>query len=165
MKANELMLGDFFRVNKDGLCIKKGTIVRVVGIDGEAKLEEKGLVCAVHCHPLDGEQFDGGIWLSYLEPISITPEILEKNGWVIDEKNEVVSRFVWAQKPPQNKLEFTTVEISLYDEELIGVKCLVEIRCSSSSNGINSFHSCDCENIHQLQAALRLCGIEKEIVL
>ena len=100
-----------------------------------------------------------------IRPVSITPEILEKLGWVIDKENEVVSRFVWAQKPPKNKLEFTTVEISLYDKELIGVKCLVEIRCSSLSNGINSFHSCDCENIHQLQAALRLCGIEKEIVL
>ena len=98
-----------------------------------------------------------------VRPIPLTPEILEKNGWVIDKENEVVSRFVWAQKPPKNKLEFTTVEISFYDKELIGVKCLVEIRCSSSSNGINSFHSCDCENIHQLQAALRLCGIEKEI--
>lgn len=99
-----------------------------------------------------------------LYPIPITPEILKKNGWVIDKENEVVSRFVWAQKPPKNKLEFTTVEISLYNEASIGVKCLVEIRCSSLSNGINSFHSCDCENIHQLQAALRLCKIEKEIV-
>lgn len=124
---------------------------------------ERGIVCIKDIRTKTSH------WLTMttddIQPVPITPEILKKLGWVIDKENEVVSRFVWAQKPPQGKLEFTTVEISLYDEELIGVKCLVEIRCSSLSNGINSLHSCDCENIHQLQAALRLCGIEKEIVL
>lgn len=97
-------------------------------------------------------------------PISITQEILEKNGWVVDFKNEFSTRFVWVLKPPKRRID-TTVEILLEDEEQIGVKCLVEIQCSSSNKGINSFHSCDCENIHQLQAAMRLCGIEKNIEL
>lgn len=79
IRINEIMYGDFFRVNRDGLCIKNGTIVQVRGIDGEDKLEEKGLVGAAHCHPLDKYQFDGGIWVDYLDPIPLTAKILEKN--------------------------------------------------------------------------------------
>lgn len=103
---------------------------------------------------------------AHFEPIPFTPENLEKNGWVVDFKNEFSTRFVWVLKPrpPKERID-TTVEILLCDEEQIGVKCLVEIQCSSSNKGINLFHSCDCENIHQLQAAMRLCGIEKEIVI
>ena len=82
MNASELMAGDYARVNRDGLCIKKGSIVVIRGIDADDKLEGKGLVGGAHCHPLDEEQFDGGIWCDYLDPIPLTPEILEKNGFV-----------------------------------------------------------------------------------
>ena len=146
MKANELMLGDFFRVNKDGLCIKKGTVVRVVGIDGEDKLESKGLVCAVRCHPLDREQFDGGIWLSYLEPISITPEILEKLGF----KKDTGGEECWACR-----IGWLTPHH--YNKKYIPTSWEVQICARSNSfSGVIKY-------VHQLQAALRLCKIEKEI--
>ena len=79
MKASELMVGDLLRVNRDGLCIKKDTIVQVRGIDGDNKFEKMGLIGCANCRPMDKKQFDGGIWIDYLSPIPLTPEILEKN--------------------------------------------------------------------------------------
>lgn len=69
MKAEELFVGAIVRVNHDGLCIKKGTIVVVRAVDADDKLIEKGLVGSAHCHPLDDNQFEGGIWCEYLDPI------------------------------------------------------------------------------------------------
>lgn len=121
---------------------------------------ERGIVC------IKDIQTKTSHWITLttddIRPVPITPEILEKNGWVVDFKNEFSTRFIWVLKPPKRRID-TTVEIYLCDEEQIGVKCLLEIQSSSSNKGINLVHSCDCENIHQLQAALRLCGIEKEI--
>ena len=42
MKAAELMIGDLVRVSKD-VCFKKGTIVKVRGIDADEVFPEKGL--------------------------------------------------------------------------------------------------------------------------
>lgn len=81
MKAEELQIGDLLRVNRDGLCIRKGTAVTVQGIDGSNNFPEKGLYGVADCRPLDESQFQGGIWLDYLDPIPLTPEILEKNGF------------------------------------------------------------------------------------
>lgn len=88
------MIGDWVRVNRDGLCIKKNTAVRVMGIDGESKLKEKGLVGCAGCHPLDKNQFDGGIWIDYLDPIPLTPEILEKNGFVFAGDGQMCMMFL-----------------------------------------------------------------------
>ena len=139
MKANELMIGDLLRVNRDGLCIKKDTIVQVRGIDGDNKFEEKGLVGCAGCQPLDKTQFAGGIWLDYLDPIPLTPDILKKNGFVY---NELPFVQAWEQ-----------FGLALY----------------SGGNG----YRIGCGNnvaliidsVHELQHALRLCGIDKEIRL
>ena len=82
MKANELFTGALARVNRDGLCIKKDTIVEVRAVDADDKLIEKGLIGSAHCRPLDDNQFEGGIWCEYLDPIPLTPEIMEKNGFI-----------------------------------------------------------------------------------
>lgn len=81
MEAKDLMIGDLVRVNRD-VCIKNDTIVRVCGIDATNKLVEKGLEGSATCVPVDDIDFySGGIWVKYLSPIPLTPEILEKNGW------------------------------------------------------------------------------------
>ena len=81
MRTEDLQIGDLLRVNRDGLCIKKGTVVTVQGIDGSNNFPERGLYGVADCRPLDESQFQGGIWLDYLDPIPLTPEILEKNGF------------------------------------------------------------------------------------
>lgn len=82
--VTDLMVGDLVVVNKDGLCIKKNTIVEVRGIEADQRLEldDRYLIGSAHCNPLDKEQFPCGIWCEYLDPIPLTAEILEKNGFL-----------------------------------------------------------------------------------
>jgi hypothetical protein len=158
MKANELMIGDYARVNRDGLCIKKGTIVEIRAIDADDKLTEKGLVGSAHCRPLDEDQFEGGIWCEYLEPIPLTAEILEKNGWENDFYEEE-----WVADYHTIRLEGYSLRdnIGELDEYLV-------TWCNGGINVTTDNHGCvqkDISYIHELQHALRLCGIEKEIEL
>lgn len=143
--ANELMVGDYLRVNRGGLCIKKGTIVEVRGIDADRRFDNH-TGCA-SCHPLDDNQFGGGIWCDYLDPIPLTPEILEKN----------------------------------FQEFLPGINLMYQLKgpyCATNEDGqwVFGLVKVDGENsaryplvkisfVHQLQNALRLCGIEKEIIV
>ena len=138
MKANELFTGALARVNRDGLCIKKDTIVEVRAVDADDKLIEKGLIGSAHCRPLDDNQFEGGIWCEYLDPIPLTPEILEKNGF----SNNYV----------EDDLSYATDA----GGDVIGVH-IVAGKWILDEMYFNYFH--------QLQLAFRLCGIEKEIVL
>lgn len=146
MKANEIQIGDYLFVAKDNLCIRKGTIVEIRGIDADDKLEGKNLIGSTHCRPLDKDQFEGGIWLDYLEPIPLTPEILEENGfkkegsWFIIEDDyydvsiREITDSIW-------RVKYCNTEFSAFDSVL------------------------HIAFIHELQHALRLCGISKEIVL
>ncbi len=147
MKAEDLMIGDLVRINRDGLCIKKETIVEVRGIDGDNSFLEKDLHGVADCRPLDKSQFQGGIWLEYLDPIPLTPEILEKN----------------------------------FQESLPGINLMYNLKgpyCAMNEYGqwVFGLVKDDGENsaryplvkilfVHELQHALRLCGIEKEIEL
>ena len=160
MEANELMIGNYLRVNRDGLCIKKGTIVEVRGIDADDKLIEKGLIGSTHCRPLDDNQFEGGIWCEYLDPIPVTPEILERNGFNTVRGSE--STYMWGFH--NGRRDFATVCITFYNEPIGGVSRLLKIETNSKKeDGINAAHSCDVDYVHQLQQALRLCGIKKDI--
>ena len=164
MKAEELMIGDYFFVEKENLCIRKGTVVEIRGIDADDRLDAKNLIGNAHCHPLDPFQFDGGIWLDYLEPIPLTPEILEENGFKKSESDTLSQTWAWAEK--SEKIYNRWVQITFYNEPINGVSYLTKIEtCSSKGDGVNNLHSCDIESVHQLQHALRLCGINKEIVL
>lgn len=163
-----MMVGDFYRVNRDGICISKGSIVEVRAIDADNKLDEKGLVGSAYCHPLDEEQFefDGGIWCDFLDPIPLTPEILEKNGFRRAKEQETALSTVYMSPYPVRVCEAAKVKVVFYDLPICGVNVLVQIEADTrSGGGVNSLHSCDIEYVHQLQHALRICGIEKEIEL
>lgn len=141
INVKDIRIGDYFRVNRDGLCIKKGTVVEVRGIDADDKLTKKGLIGSTHCRPLDKEQFDGGIWCDYLDPIPLTAEILEKNGF---KRSEVFVEW-----------KYENDNVYMIYKPFPYLKIQMEER-------IVAF---PCEYIHQLQHALRPCGIEKEIKL
>lgn len=125
MKIQELSVGDWVRHTfyEENLQIKR--------IDGESErlLVEKGRM-SVSCH------------LDHFEPIPLTPEILEKNGLCVVEKDADFS------------------EYELFGSENFSIFHL---------NGTLHYRletpqaSVVCWNVHQLQHALRLAGIEKEI--
>lgn len=131
INIKDIQSGDYLRVNRD-VCIKKGTIVEVRGIDADNRFENH-TGCA-SCHPLDDNQFDGGIWCDFLDPIPLTAEILEKNF------PEPTDGLTW------------------FPEEG-GFNCHTYVpKCEINAFGIFTY-------VHQLQHALRLCGIEKTIEL
>ena len=68
------------------------------------------------------------------EPIILTPEILEKNGW-----------------KHSNRLMITRIDDNdfYWSKELGGILYK------------NQYNMCDCKYVHNLQHALRLCGFNK----
>lgn len=129
MKANELMIGDWVNY--------KGKINRIAladfGID-EAHM----------------------YWISEVEPIPLTKEILEKNGFVsnkhvypypyyeyINEKDKLKIGFAF---PQGNRTSYKEPWVYI-DSKYVFIEHL------------------PCIYVHELQHALRLCGIEKEIEL
>ena len=84
-----------------------------------------------------------------LEPIPITPKILEKNGFRIIFEGELHKTYF------QDIYDFA-VEIKI---DCIGFTKL------SMSNGLDYMVVIECKHIHQFQHALKLCGINKEIEL
>jgi len=143
MKANELMIGDWVLL-KD--C--DGAYDIITGIT------ERGVL-------LDSNS-DGSF--EDIEPIPLTKEILEKNGFRKQKWNDLVTEFVFAtdlEQSPQTVIQFT-----FYSREIEGVKSLLKMWTKSKfGHGQNDVHLCGVYYVHELQHALRLCGIDKKIVL
>lgn len=116
MKANELMIGDW--VSCDGKNYQIAEIGGMVCIEAEKELFAS---------------------FEDIEPIPLTPEILEKNGFVYNDIPFVQS---WEQ-----------FGLALY----LGGDGY-RINCGQNVAMI-------IDSVHQLQHVLRLCGLEKEIVL
>lgn len=141
MKASELMVGDWV--------FTRGQIEQVTSI-------YDGYICTEHYE--DSHDY-------YFDPIPITPEILEKNGFRFIKADTVcpADRYWWAINGTRDG---AMVEITIYNPDVHGVKVLTKIHTQSlHESGVNTVHSCDIESVHELQHALRLCGIEKKITL
>lgn len=143
MRANELMVGDLFDVHRyecvaDGGHFQEwqeyGKIVCItedyVTVKYIAREEEYGFEDVEH---------------SDLEPIPLTVEILEKNGFM-QKQSEFINGDIG--------IIFTIRGFSFWSKKTI------EIACGNGSR-INNLP----RYVHQLQHALRLCNIEKEIGL
>lgn len=88
----------------------------------------------------------------YLLPIPLTPEILEKNGFMTRDKGREYMGYMM---------------YFLYDDEdscLLGVKWYIKDSMAEISLNTTPYYVI-IKYVHQLQHALRLCGIDKEIVL
>lgn len=86
--------------------------------------------------------------VTHIEPIPITPEILEKNGFVRSEKS--------SKKPYQIRNCSTYISV---------ISGRVNARLIRGNGEPMNAVQVNCRYVHELQHALRLCGIEKEIVL
>ena len=131
MKANELMIGDWVQV--------PSLIDNVEHYDAWCKVKQ------LRDCDLDVVGFKE-IKYDEIVPISLTPEILEKNGIKRDTNGKVFGEYF-----DEDKNGF--LEISV-DREGIWWSINYE-----------EYHILRFKYVHQLQHALKLCGIEKEIEL
>ena len=135
MKANKLMIGDWVK------CGKRYMKVTQLAED-------------MDCDDID--------------PIPLTPEILKKNGFIKDSyKDDVLTDVYHLLVPTGFERNSFTIQVSLYREPICGVSTLV--KCwgwlPPYNGGLNDIHLCSANYVHQLQHALRLCGINHEIIL
>lgn len=133
MKANELMIGDW-------VCTEHDAIPRQIDW---IRTGEVGLLWNKVVTP------------PYLVPILITPEILEKNG------------FTYCKSDGGFYLH-TTISYGNWDVDVVLFDVTDEYRnnqlhISSPDDSYIAIHLMECNHVHELQHALRLCGIEKEI--
>ena len=135
MKANELMIGDWVRPLKKKFGGIPGRIITIDGGTNTCWIDSDEYSCLVSC--------------SDVERIPLTPEILEKNGFVQNPRSK--SR-------RSHQICTDSVYISWWRGRL---NILFKPFIGHSTNHVNV----DGKYVHELQHALRLCGIEKEIVL
>lgn len=156
IKPKELMLGDWIVVHDHGWN-SDGTEWNA---DVSAKITDigDGGICAEN---------GGDEWLNMeygrIDPVPLTREILEKNGFKKRENDiyHIGPRYVLT-----GGVEDYLVIVMPEDPPVHGVKFLTEIHTNCiGKSGVNTLHNCDIEYVHQLQHALRICGIEKEIKL
>lgn len=141
MKANELMIGDWVMPLRKS--IEKPCMI--VTIDGGTN------ACWI-----DNREYSGMVLCSDLKPIPLTPEILEKNGF--------------------EKLDFSHYHINdrtlvldadgKWEGPLSWHWVVTEMDTNTKGQPVVlDYYVATINFVHQLQHALRLCGIEKEITL
>ena len=135
MKANELMIGDWVKVTDDDT--DDSFIGQVKAID---ELE--------NINVQEGEDVAYPYSIDCLEPIPLTPEILEKNGFTKDKEIDQ-----WYFKS-DDRLDMGLLAVGIDDGCGIGF-CVIR-------NGAITYY---CKYVHELQHYLRLIGGAKEIEL
>lgn len=129
MKTEELMIGDWVLYREE--------VLKVTSLYTKRGANEIGF----------GESEDFWVDISNIEPIPLTPEILEKNGFEADDKNKDMLYWNWS----------ICEDCVSYDKET------GTIRIFHTLGRLVFVHPL--RYVHELQHALRLCGIEKEIEL
>ena len=135
MKANELMIGDLVKTNK-------GSWIEKELKDKFCKVRHLGQNYIATVLNDDQERKPYGDENSF-EPIPMTSEILLANGF---------------EKDPE------TGECLLSDYDDTFEVCWIGTILTVQS-GYGRMELVNCQYVHQLQHALRLCGINKEIII
>lgn len=134
MKVNELMIGDWVKVTDDDT--DDSFIGQVKAID---ELENINVP--------EGEDVAYPYSIDCLEPIPLTPEILEKNGFSGEGYNMGIVGFS-VEPIPDEKDGY---EVFIWTDMCLQIK-----------HGFTHLKKY-IKYVHELQHAIRLCGIEKEI--
>lgn len=160
MEIDNIMLGDWVvfhdsGYNSDGTVWKDDRICRITAIDG--------MCMRVRWEDIDGYS-DESVYIpvTCFSPIPLTCEILERNVFnmngvsnnlvLAENRNYCDDTYVWSQSVN----EYESITISIYIEQ---DKEFVEINYPDGSLNIK------CKFIHELQHALKLCKIKKNIEL
>lgn len=149
MKAEELMIGDWVNLNFD-VDYKTGESIyapaQITGINKDRTVN-------INFTYDKSESMQNGWDLKLIEPISLTPEILEKNGFILDN--------CIPQEKYYNGIDNRVIVYN--DKECIN--SVNEWYVHINSEDYCSIASCELTYVHELQHILRLCKIDKEIVV
>lgn len=154
MKVNELMIGDW-----------------VMFPNSIEKVQEISYVCGKgYCASFAASATLFPISIDKIKPIPLTPEILEKNGFITEER-EGDPTFPYLAFIIEN--DEYRIEITWYDSHDV-----YEPNTGEYLHGAPEFWNMDilgkCGNydcgknklyLHEFQHALKLCGIEKNIII
>lgn len=148
MKANELMIGDWVLIN--------GTPRKIQAIDGV----DDEIMADDELYTLAEDRYHSE---DKVEGVPLTSEILENNGFIEDNTNGLQSTY-HLLVPAGIEKNIYTVQVTFYKKPICGVSTL--FKCwGPYREGVNDIHLCNLHYVHEMQHALRLCGIEHEIIL
>lgn len=139
MKVQDLMIGDLVDVIQNGE--KHFAQVQMIDGYGDNAMADECICDAIYYS------------IDEIEPINLTPEILEKNGFVKQEDGY----FRYFKSYDENYY-FGFESISYLFE-----RKTAKITKEHSQSGMQEKVEFICEYLHELQHALKLCGIDKEI--
>lgn len=150
MKASDLMIGDWVYIPQDRVCPEIKEPVKVVQVRGESDYIEIDDGTNIYGYDLSTEE---------VKPIPLTPEILEKNGF--DEVKPNHFHLPQLFKDKEYKCSDDSIHVFFTCRGFcLRTKDNLSIALKNGT-GINNIPC----YVHMLQHALKLCGIEKEIVL
>ena len=132
MKASELTIGSWVKATDNGAVPLPSEIAKM--------LPRAGKVVAINGDTVVLDFVDFGFMLDAIEPVPLTTEILENNG------------FIYNDNPVNPAFEGHGLYIFSHWK-------------SGYSVNVGVWRSIEFSSVHELQNALRLCGIEKEIEL
>ena len=155
MKTKDLMIGDYVTF-KDCQNDEAPTIVKIEGLGYQGRgVVEEALVS------IDGDAaFDLVEINDEFVGIPITPEILKKNGWKLISKTQYKLEYSWSTGAIE---EYADIHIYVGKDHSNVWRWdfpILNIHLYCGDIELTKFRY-----VHELQHALRLCGIEKEIIL
>lgn len=148
LKARDLMVGDLINAGLLNIDIETGKRTNVVSKVLSVSIDDTIVISGKNNKPWIRSMYS-------IEPIPLTPEILEKNGFY--EQSEDYMRYF---KSYDENYYFGFESISYCLDTKIA-KVIKE----GKQSGVQEKVELVCAYVHQLQHALRLCGTEKQIVL
>jgi hypothetical protein len=131
MKANELMIGDWV-------------------IDGKNIAQ----IISITCDGIIETTFNKSSNIEVIEPIPLTPDILEKNGFTKSTPPPGIHARCYELDNKKDKYNLTIADYNKYKRLLLDID-------SEDSECFNIKYDC----VHELQHALHLCKVKKEIIL
>ncbi len=161
MEANKLMIGDWVLMKP--FPDSKPIPNQIVGIEYNSWQGED------YCDWVNCKEWDE-LSLKDIEPIPLTAEILEKNGFGEIKWNKFGEESGEGEPTNIFRCELETkclmikVEVGIYRPNFIIISASDDCGGEAEISNICKIDGSDIM-LHELQHALRLCGIDKEIVL
>ena len=143
------MIGDIVRVNKD-VSVPKDTIVEIRGIDADNAFLKRNLKGSVDCVPYGGFDITYGVWVEYLDPIPLSAEFFEKNGWYhVDTDNDTKRFYTCDENFEMTAHEFNDGKWHI-EYDCIEMGC-IPIQCVNIGW------------VYELQHFFKQCGVERKL--